>query len=279
MESAGCGDETEVFLKFRSEFYCVARFAIETGVLILLEGGSMKSKYNEWARFCLRYRQIEDDAVFDYAPVDLPQIGKPTEIRVAAKFSHGKQMSCSLFLAPLDEGDPFPVASRYSRALEGLREGRCLLVPISEDVAWTPNVWPATIEELNAFVADLTDSPRYLEAWVMQEHRESNQLLLVVVTQSNVCHGYLLGFPRAAGLGGIRVIPIYFERVSELTRQPPVLVKLELHIKHLETLLKHARQFQPSSDDAQEERRLREALHELANALENSASSSLAKGD
>lgn len=238
----------------------------------------MKAKYSEWAKFCLRHRKIEDDALFDCAPVELPQIGKPTEIRVAAKFSHGKQMSCSLFFAPLDESDPFPVASRYSRALEGLREGRCLLVPISEDVAWTPNVWPATIEELNAFVASLTDSPRYFEAWVMQEHRESNQLLMVVVTQGDVCHGYLLGFPKAAGLGGIRVIPIYFERVSELTRQPPVLVKLELHIKHLETLLKHARQFQPSSDDAQEERRLREALHELANALENSASSSLAKG-
>lgn len=238
----------------------------------------MKAKYIEWAQFCLCHRQIEDVAVFDCAPVELPQIDKPTEIQVAAKFSHGKQMSCSLFFAPLDESDPFPVASHYSRALEGLREGRCLLVPISDDVVWTPNVWPATIGELNAFVANLTDSPRYFEAWVMQEHRESNQLLMVVVTQGDVCHGYLLGFPKGAGLVGVRVIPIYFERVAELARQTAILVKLELDVKHLETLLKHARQFQPSSDDAQEERRLRDALHELANALENSATSCSAKG-
>jgi len=238
----------------------------------------MKAKYIEWAKFCLRHRQIEDVAVFDCAPVELPPIDRPTEIRIAAKFSHGKQMSCSLFFAPLDEADPFPVTFHFNRVAEGLREGRCLLMPISDDVAWTTNVWPATIGELNAFVADLTDSPRYFEAWVMQEHRESNQLLMVAVIQGGVCHGYLLGFPNSAGFSGIRVIPVFFERIAELARQPPVIIKLELDVKHLETLQRHARQFQPLSDDTQEDRRLRDALHELANALENSATSCTAKG-
>lgn len=237
----------------------------------------MKAKYIEWAQFCLCHRQIKEAAVFDCAPVELPQIDKPTEIRIAAEFSHGKQMSCSLFFAPLDEIDPFPVAYRYSRALEGLREGRCLLVPISDDVVWTPNVWPATIGELNTFVADLTDSQGYFEAWVMQEHRESNQLLMVAVVQGGVCHGYLLGFPSSAGFSGIRVIPIFFEQVAELKSQPPVIVKLELSVKHVETLQRHVRQFQSLSDDAQEDRRLRDALHELGNALENSATSCSAK--
>lgn len=238
----------------------------------------MKAKYIEWARFCLRHRQINEVVVSDCAPVELPQIDKPTEIRIAAKFSRGKQMSCTLIFAPLDETDPLPVTSYYNRTVESFREGRCLLVPISDDVEWVPNMWPETIEELNVFVANLTDSPQYLEAWVMQENRESNQLLMVVVIQSNVCHGYLLGFSRAAGLGGIRVIPIFFDRVGEITRQSLVPVELELDVKHLEALLRHARQFQPLSGDVQEDRRLREALHELASALENSATSCLARG-
>ncbi|MFJ3449638.1 hypothetical protein ACIPM0_15660 [Pseudomonas sichuanensis] len=238
----------------------------------------MKAKYIEWAKFCLRHRQINEVVAVDFASFELPQIDKLTEIRIAARFSRGKQMSCTLLYAPLDETDPLPVTSYFNRTVESFREGRCLLVPIFDDVAWVPNIWPETIEGLDAFITSLTDSPQYLEAWVMQENRESNQLLMVVVIQGNACHGYLLGFSRAAGLGGIRVIPIFFDRVGEITRQSPVPVELALHVKHLEALLKHARQFQPSSDDEQEDRRLREALHELASALENSATSCLAKG-
>ncbi len=112
----------------------------------------------------------------------------------------------------------------------------------------------------------------------MGRSRESNKLSMVVVIQDNVCYGYLLGSPKAAGFSGTRVIPIFFERVCGLTRQYPLLVELELYDKHRKALLRHARKFQPTSDDVQENRHLREALHELVNALENSATSYQSKG-
>ncbi|MNJ60022.1 hypothetical protein D3C77_557310 [compost metagenome] len=152
-----------------------------------------------------------------------------------------------------------------------------MLISLSEDVVWAPNMWPTTIEELNSFVSDCADSPRCFEAWVMECSSKSNQLSMVVIIQGNVCHGYLLGSPRAEGFGGVRVVPIFFEQVGELTCVSIIQVGIELEAKHLETLLRHARQFQPLSDDAQEDRLLREALHELASALEYSATFCAAK--
>ncbi|EOG8379202.1 hypothetical protein [Pseudomonas aeruginosa] len=232
----------------------------------------------EWARFCLRHRALEETTEIACARVELPQTVGLTEVRIAVSFSAGKQMICTLFFVLPVEGDPLPVTSYHSGSIASLRGGYCLLLPIPNDMKWRYDVWPKSIGELNDFVANLTGSSEYLEEWVMERSRESSQLLMVLVTQSKVCYGYLLGSPKAAGFAEIRVIPIFFERVGELTRQPPVLVELALYVEHLETLLRHARQFQPTSDDAQANRRLREALHELANALENSATSCATKG-
>lgn len=261
-----------------NELSVTTRPATEPGFLTLTGESDIKVRNTVWARFCLRHRTVTEATEFACPRVELPQIDGPTEIRIAASFSGGKQMSGTLFFVPSGDIDPLPVTSYHHGEIASLRGGYCLLVPISEDMVWTPNIWPATIEELNTFVANLTDSPRYLEAWVMQRCRESNQLLMVVVIQGNICYGYLLGSPKTGGFAEIRVIPIFFERVGELTRQSPVLVELELYVNHLESLLRHARQFQPSSDDTQENRRLREALDELADALENSATSCATKG-
>lgn len=231
----------------------------------------MSARHADWARFCLRHRQVEEDvSEFEGAQVELPQIDELTEVRIAAKFSRGKQMSCTLFFAPLDEIEPCFDTAYYRRAYEGFREGHCLLIPLSGDVVWTPNMWPATISELNSFVSDCAHSPRYFEAWVMARSSESNKLSMVIIIQGNICHGYLLGPPRDAGFGGVRVVPVFFERVGELTCQSPVRVEIELEARYLDALLRHARQFQPLSGDAYEDRLLREALHEFANALEDS---------
>ncbi|WP_182774224.1 hypothetical protein [Pseudomonas monteilii] len=50
-----------------------------------------------------------------------------------------------------------------------------------------------------------------------------------------------------------------------------MLIDLELNINDCEALLRHAREFQPNSDDMREDRRLRDALDELVNALERAS--------
>jgi hypothetical protein len=232
----------------------------------------IKVRNAEWARFCLRHRALEDTTEIAFTRVELPSVEKPTEFRIAAKFSRGKQMSCTLFFVPLGEIEPFPVISYHNRAVDSLREGYCLLVPISEEVAWTSNTWPVSIEELNNFVASITDSQRYLEAWVMQRSSESNQLLVVVVVKGNVCYGYLLGSPKLAGFSKLRVVPIFFEQIGEFEPERLVQVELELSIKSLKALLRHARQLHVESSDAHEDLHLRAALNELVNALEKGAS-------
>ena len=54
-----------------------------------------------------------------------------------------------------------------------------------------------------------------------------------------------------------------------------MLIHLELNINDCEALLRHAREFQPNSDDARENRRLRDALDELVNALERASGEGL----
>ncbi|MBC3492436.1 hypothetical protein [Pseudomonas taiwanensis] len=258
----------------RNEFSVTTRPTTEPGSVTAAGEIDIKARNAEWAHYCLRHRAVEESTEIGCARVELPQMDGPTEVWIAASFAGGKQMRCTLFFALLGETEPFPVTSYHNRAVESLREGRCLLVPIPDDMTWTDNMWPTSIEELNAFVANLTDSPRYLEAWVMQRSRESNQLLMVVIIQSNVCSGYLLGSQKTAGFSEIRAIPIFFDRVGEFTPEYPVRIELELRFDNLETLLRHARRLQPTSGNTQEDRRLRDALDELVNALEKGESRS-----
>lgn len=50
-------------------------------------------------------------------------------------------------------------------------------------------------------------------------------------------------------------------------------IDLELNTNDAEALLRHAREFQPSSGDAREDRRLRDALDELVRAMEQAGDS------
>ncbi|MNJ11272.1 hypothetical protein D3C77_54420 [compost metagenome] len=52
------------------------------------------------------------------------------------------------------------------------------------------------------------------------------------------------------------------------------MIELDLNVNDLEALLRHAREFQPKTDDAREDRRLRDALDILVEALEEGASHS-----
>jgi len=267
--------KTEDYSDFCNEFAVIKRPATEVPTVDSLGGDiDIRVKSTEWARFCLRHRALEDTPEIDCARFELPQVDKPTELRAAVKFSRGKQMSCTLFYVSFDHFEPLSITSHYNRAVESLREAYCLLVPMSEDVVWAPNIWPVSIEELNNFVARMTDSPKYLEAWVMQRSSQSNQLLVVVVIKGNVCYGYLLGSPKLAGFSKLRIVPIFFDHVGQFEPECRVMVELELSVKNLEELLKHARQLQPESGDVQEDRRLRDALDMLANALEKGASRS-----
>lgn len=228
----------------------------------------------EWARFCLRHRAVEDTSEIACPRVELPQIHGPMEVRIAVSFSGGKKMNCALFIVPLGDIDPPPVSYCHMGVNLTLRGGSCLLVPVSDDVKWVHETWPKSMEELNAFVANVTDSPRFLETWVMEGSRESNKLLMVAVIHGNVCYGYLLGSPKAERFNETRVIPIFFEQIGELTCDSPVLIELELSVKNLEALLNHTRQLLLGPDRAQADSHLRDALGELANALERGASRS-----
>ncbi|PLP87464.1 hypothetical protein CYD26_21435 [Pseudomonas sp. FFUP_PS_473] len=257
----------------QNELSATANPSTEASLDTLSGDIDVEARSDEWARFCLRHRAVEETSEIACARVELPQIDGLMEVRIAASFSGGKQMNCTLFIVPLGDIDPLPVTSCHMGENLTLRGGNCLLVPVSEDIKWAHDIWPKSMEELNAFVANVTDSPRFLEAWVMESSRESNKLLMVVVIHGNVCYGYLLGSPKTDGFNETRVIPIFFEQVGELTCDSPVLIELELSVKSLEALLRHARQLLSEPDYTQEDRCLRDALGELANALEKGGQS------
>ncbi|MEN5107332.1 hypothetical protein ABE521_00515 [Pseudomonas sp. TWI672] len=231
----------------------------------------MNDVYAEWCRFCLRCRQEKEDSESVSARVDLPQFDGAAEFRIAANFSDGKKMVGTLYFVPYYEVDPLPITFHQNEAIASLREGYCLLVPVPVDKNWSVSVWPKSLVELNIFIANLTGSQVLLEDWVKGRRRTLNKLLMVVLVQDNICYGYLLGSPREGGFTETRVVPVFFDRVEGFSFEDRVLIELELSVKHLQTLIRHSRQLQPSSGDVKEDRCLRHALDELASGLEKGA--------
>lgn len=252
----------------QNELTATASLSTEASSDTLSGSSDVEARSGEWARFCLRHRAVEATSDFGCGRVEFPRIDGPTEVRIVASFSGGKQMHCTLFIVLGGEIDPLSATSCHMDVIPTLRGGYSLLIPIPDDLKWTHDVWPTSMEKLNAFVANLTDSPRFLEAWVMERSREPNKLLMVVVIQDNVCYGYLLGSPKALGFSETRVIPIFFERVGELTSDLPVLIELELSAKSLEALIRHARQLLSEPDRAQEDRHLRDGLRILLKSVD-----------
>lgn len=242
--------------------------------LVTLSHEQDRARSHDWARFCLRHRGIEEAFDIGCTHAELPQVDGVTQIRVAVSFTGGKQMRCTLFFVRPGVADPLPVTFSQSKTIADLRGGHCLLVPISEDMEWTDNVWPRSLQELEGLISDSTGCPRFFENWIDEKSRESNKLLMVVAVRSDCCYGYLLGSPKIAGYTETRVVPVFFDRIGVLALDFPVPFELAVSSKNLEALLKHARSFLPHSGDAQEDIRLRQALNELADALEKGASQS-----
>lgn len=231
----------------------------------------MSDVYAEWGRFCLRCRQVTETLEFSSAYVDLPPFDGVAEFRIAANFSDGKRMVGTLYFVPYYEVDPLPITFHQNEAIASLREGYCLLVPVADDTDWSETVWPKSMVELDRYIANSTGCSRLLEDWIMGRRRELNKLRIVVLVKGNVCYGYLFGSPRDGGFTETRVVPVFFERLEEFPFEDRVLIDLELSVKHLQALIRHSRQLQPSSGDAMEDQCLRYALDELASALEKGA--------
>ncbi|MNJ07485.1 hypothetical protein D3C77_15830 [compost metagenome] len=232
----------------------------------------MSEVYAEWGRFCLRCRQLTETSEFASAYFDLPPFDGVSEFRMAANFSGGKLMIGTLFFVPYYEVDPLPINFQYDEAVASLREGYCLLVPVTVDTDWSEAVWPKSMAELDSYIASSTGYPRLLENWIMGRRSELHKVLMVVLVKDDICYGYLLGSPKAGEFTDTRVVPIFFDRLEEFSFEHRVLIELELSVKHLQVLIRHSRQLQPSSGDVKEDQRLRSALDELASALEKGVS-------
>ncbi|MNJ17280.1 thiamine biosynthesis protein ThiF [compost metagenome] len=167
-----------------------------------------------WAHFCLKQRGVTGGTAASCSRVELPQIDRPMEGEIAAYFSGGKQMSCTLLLTSFGDSEPHSIASCDNGSIGSLRRGYCLFIPMSDEIKWTPDAWPTSIGELNALVDHVTNDPTMLETWLMKKRGESNQLRIVVLIHSDVCYGYLLGAPTLAGIGELHVIPIFFDRLG-----------------------------------------------------------------
>lgn len=228
----------------------------------------MDDVYAEWGRFCLRYRHVTETSEFASAHIDFPPFDGVTEFRMAASFTGGKLMITTLFFVPYYEIDPLPITFHSDDAIASLREGYCLLVPVAVDRDWSEAVWPKSMAELDSCIANSTGYPRLLEDWGMGRRRELNKLLMVVLVKDSICHGYLLGPPKDGGFNKSRVVPVFFDRLEEFSLEDHVLIELKLSALHLQVLIKHSRQMQPSTGDIKEDQCLRYALDELASAFE-----------
>ena len=165
-----------------------------------------------WADFCLKQRGVNGDTAAICSRVELPLIDRPKEGQIAAHFTGGKQMSCTLLLTGFGDSEPHGMASYDNGSIGSIRRGYCLFIPMFDEIKWTPDAWPTSLGELNALVSHVTNDPSQLETWLMKRG-ESNQLRIVVLIHCDVCYGYLVGPPTPAGISALRVVPIFFDRL------------------------------------------------------------------
>lgn len=173
-----------------------------------------KERLSYWLRFCEKVR-ISNALPTPYAVrAQLRPLEETTEGRLCAYFQKSQKLRSDIMVATLGDVDPHVLASRHGWAVKTQVRGHSLFVPIADNISWTPTDWPKNLQELESFVAKVTDHEQSIIRWIQSKSVGPSHPFLVVLVQRTVCYGYLISpalIPRVTSPG---IIPVVIDRVD-----------------------------------------------------------------
>jgi hypothetical protein len=173
-----------------------------------------RERLSYWLHFCEQFRTANNVPTPHVVRAALQPLDGVTEGKVTAYFRQSQKLRSEVMLATVEDADPHVIARRHGWPVGALVRGYALFVPVPENIRWTPRDWPRTLQELESFVAQVTDHERSVIHWIEGKKDESSRPFLVVLVQENVCYGYLVApapVPRATPPG---IIPVAIDRVD-----------------------------------------------------------------
>ncbi len=173
-----------------------------------------RERLSYWLRFCEQFRTTNKVPAPHVVRVALRPLDGVTEGKVSAYFRQSQKLRSELMVAVAEDADPHVMAARHGWSVGALVRGYALFVPVPSNVRWTPRDWPWTLQELESFVAQVTDHERSVIHWIQGKKDDDPHPFLVVLVQDNTCYGYLVSpapVPRATAPG---IIPVAIERVD-----------------------------------------------------------------
>lgn len=173
-----------------------------------------RERLSYWLRFCEQFRTTHAVAAPALVRATLQPLDGVTEGKVTAYFQNSQRKRSELMVATVEGNDPHVLAARHGWPVGSLVRGYALFVPMPENVRWTPSDWPRSLTELELFIAQVTDHTCSVVHWVESKKDDEPHPFLVVLVQTNVCYGYLVGPAPVPRLTLPGIIPVHIDRVD-----------------------------------------------------------------
>jgi hypothetical protein len=167
-----------------------------------------------WLRFCEQFRVANALPTPLAVRVQLGSVQQVTEGKLCAYFQNSQKLRSDLMIATLEHGDPHVLANRHSWSAKTQVRGYSLFVPFGENIRWTPADWPKSLQELESFVAQVTDHEQSVIHWIQSKSDGKPHPFLVVLVQAGVCYGFLISPAHVPKVTNPGVIPVAIDRVD-----------------------------------------------------------------
>ncbi len=166
-----------------------------------------------WVHYCEQFRKAHAVPTPHSVRVALQPLKGVSEGKLSAYFSKSQKLRSEVMLATVGDLDPHSVAKRHGWADNTLVRGHALFVPMDNNIRWTPPDWPKTFEQLESFVAQVTDHEQSVIHWIQGKSDGRPHPFLVVLVQEKVCYGFLIS-PSLRHLIPPGIVPVAIERVD-----------------------------------------------------------------
>jgi len=167
-----------------------------------------------WLRFCEQFRVTNALPNLHAVRAQLRPLHGVTEGRLCAYFKKSQKLRSDLMIATTADIDPHVIANRHDWATGSMVRGYSLFVPFADSIRWTPTDWPKNLQELESFVAKVTDNEQSIIHWMQSKSDGNSHPLLVVLVQTGVCYGFLISPALVPKITTPGIIPVAVDRVD-----------------------------------------------------------------
>lgn len=167
-----------------------------------------------WLRFCEQFSVANALPNPHAVRAQLRPLHGVTEGRLCAYYKKSQMLRSDLMIATTEDIDPHVLANRHGWAAGTLVRGYSLFVPFADTIRWTPTDWPKNLQELESFVAQVTNNGHSVINWIQRKSDGNSHPLLVVLVQTGVCYGFLISPALVPKVTTPRIIPVAIDRVD-----------------------------------------------------------------